>query len=101
MKEHILVVDDEQNIREVCKELLEEEGYKVSLAIDGQDALVKLLDLVPVAVYADHAIAQIRETRAVCQSCVAGSDDTDFLFQWWISLSPVLDVEACMARATF
>jgi DNA-binding response OmpR family regulator len=41
MKKHILIVDDEQNIREVCKELLEEEGYKVSLAVDGQDALEK------------------------------------------------------------
>ena len=42
MKKHILIVDDEQNIREVCKELLEEEGYKVSLAVDGQDALDKM-----------------------------------------------------------
>ncbi len=42
MKEHIFVIDDEQSIREICKELLEEEGYKVSLAIDGQDALEKL-----------------------------------------------------------
>ncbi|MBN1326596.1 MAG: response regulator [Candidatus Cloacimonetes bacterium] len=42
MKKHILIVDDEQNIREVCKELLEEEGYKVTLAIDGQDALEKM-----------------------------------------------------------
>jgi len=42
MKKHILIVDDEQNIREVCKELLEEEGYKVTLAVDGQDALEKM-----------------------------------------------------------
>lgn len=42
MKKHILVVDDEQSIREVCKDFLEEEGYKVSLAIDGQDALEKM-----------------------------------------------------------
>jgi CheY-like chemotaxis protein len=42
MKKHILIVDDEQNIREVCKELLEEEGYKVTLAVDGKDALDKM-----------------------------------------------------------
>jgi len=42
MKKHILIVDDEENIREVCKELLEEEGYKVTLAVDGQDALEKI-----------------------------------------------------------
>jgi len=42
MKKHLLIVDDEQNIREVCKELLEEEGYKVTLAVDGKDALNKM-----------------------------------------------------------
>ncbi len=42
MKKHILIVDDEQTIRELCKELLEEEGYKVTLAVDGQDALDKM-----------------------------------------------------------
>ena len=42
MKEHILIVDDEQTIRELCKELLEEEGYEVTLAVDGQDALDKM-----------------------------------------------------------
>ena len=42
MKKHILIVDDEQTIRELCKELLEEEGYEVTLAVDGQDALDKM-----------------------------------------------------------
>lgn len=42
MKKHILIVDDEQNVREVCKELLEEEGYRVTLAVDGKDALDKM-----------------------------------------------------------
>ena len=42
MKKHILIVDDEQSIRELCKELLEEEGYKITLAVDGQDALDKM-----------------------------------------------------------
>ena len=42
MKKHILIVDDEQTIRELCKELLEEEGYQVTLAVDGQDALDKM-----------------------------------------------------------
>ena len=27
MKKHILIVDDEQTIRELCKELLEEDNY--------------------------------------------------------------------------
>ncbi|MCK5050869.1 MAG: response regulator [Candidatus Cloacimonetes bacterium] len=42
MKKHILIVDDEQTIRELCKELLVEEGYEVTLAVDGQDALDKM-----------------------------------------------------------
>ena len=42
MKKHILIVDDEHSIRELCKELLEEEGYKVTLAVDGKDALDKM-----------------------------------------------------------
>ncbi|MFC1898053.1 response regulator [Candidatus Cloacimonadota bacterium] len=42
MKKHILIVDDEISIRELCKELLEEEGYKVTLAVDGQDAIEKM-----------------------------------------------------------
>ncbi|MCD4795953.1 MAG: response regulator [Candidatus Cloacimonetes bacterium] len=42
MKRQILIVDDEHSIRELCKELLEEEGYKVTLAVDGKDALDKM-----------------------------------------------------------
>jgi DNA-binding NtrC family response regulator len=35
---HILVVDDEPAIRELLQEILEEEGYTVTLAADGQSA---------------------------------------------------------------
>ncbi|HEX38388.1 MAG TPA: response regulator [Candidatus Cloacimonetes bacterium] len=42
MQKHILIIDDEQSIRELCKEFLEEEGYKVTLAVDGQDGLDKM-----------------------------------------------------------
>lgn len=40
----ILVVDDEQLIREVIKEYLNLEGYEVDEAIDGQDAVNKALN---------------------------------------------------------
>ncbi len=39
MKNHILVVDDEKNIRVTLRSALEEEGYRVSLASDGLSAL--------------------------------------------------------------
>lgn len=42
MQKHILIIDDEESIRELCKEFLEEEGYKVTLAVDGQDGLDKM-----------------------------------------------------------
>jgi len=38
----IMVVDDEENIRFLYKEELEEEGFLVELAENGQDALEKL-----------------------------------------------------------
>ncbi len=40
----ILVVDDEENIRLLFKEELEEEGYVVHVASNGYDALQKLRD---------------------------------------------------------
>lgn len=38
-KEKVLVADDEEGIREVMEEFLTGEGYDVSLAVDGQQAL--------------------------------------------------------------
>ena len=35
----ILVVDDEQGIRDVLREYLELEGYEVGEAVDGMDAI--------------------------------------------------------------
>ena len=42
MKNIILVVDDEQDVREFLCELLEDQGYTVSLAVDGHEALEKI-----------------------------------------------------------
>jgi CheY-like chemotaxis protein len=39
----ILVVEDERDIRELLVELLSDEGYVVSFACDGQDALRQVL----------------------------------------------------------
>ncbi len=40
----ILVVDDEQMLRDLLAKILGKEGYEVEIAIDGQDALDKLRD---------------------------------------------------------
>jgi len=39
MAKKILVVDDEENIRELFREELEEEGYEVHLASGGEEAI--------------------------------------------------------------
>ena len=46
-KKHILVVDDEENIRFLYKEVLSEEGYEVTLAGSAEEALEKINDHIP------------------------------------------------------
>jgi len=43
----IMVVDDEENIRFLYKEELEDEGFSVELAKNGEEALEKLRDFKP------------------------------------------------------
>jgi CheY-like chemotaxis protein len=38
---HLLVVDDEKNMRDLLKGYLNEYGYEVTCAVNGQDALQK------------------------------------------------------------
>lgn len=42
MRKHILVVDDDQALRSLIQELLEDEAYEVDTATDGLDALEQL-----------------------------------------------------------
>lgn len=42
MAQKILVVEDDEFLRELYEELLKGEGYEVSLAVDGQEGLDKL-----------------------------------------------------------
>lgn len=41
-QEKILVVDDEESVRRLLKQMLEDCGYSVATAVDGQEALYKL-----------------------------------------------------------
>lgn len=43
----ILVVDDEEFIRELYRDELVEEGYRVELAADGQEAIAKMVTFRP------------------------------------------------------
>ena len=49
----ILVVDDEESIRGSLQGILEDEGYRVSLAVDGEDALSVLQKEIPDLVLLD------------------------------------------------
>lgn len=42
MGKKILIVEDEQDIRESLREVLEDEGFEVKTAVNGKDALAKL-----------------------------------------------------------
>ena len=46
----LLVVDDDADLRELLRELLELQGYTVTTAVNGQDALTHLRDSPPPAV---------------------------------------------------
>jgi twitching motility two-component system response regulator PilH len=42
MKKHVLVVDDSPTDRQLVTTLLQKEGYSVTTAVDGEDALAKV-----------------------------------------------------------
>jgi len=69
---HVLVVDDEPALREICEEALSDVGYSVSLASDGEDALVRLAaqsfdlvisDLRMPALNGQDLLSQIRQRK--------------------------------------
>jgi DNA-binding response OmpR family regulator len=71
-KVNILVVDDEALIRDNLASLLERSGFKVTVAVDGQDALNKLnhagvdlivLDVMMPRMDGREALRQLRENR--------------------------------------
>ena len=49
----VMVVDDSLTVRRVTQRLLVREGYRVTVAKDGLDALEKLADEVPVVILSD------------------------------------------------
>ncbi|MDY6936307.1 MAG: GAF domain-containing protein [Cyanobacteriota bacterium] len=55
----VLVVDDEANIRELLRDSLEKEGYKVAEAIDGMDAIERAKTIKPDLIVLDIMMPQI------------------------------------------
>jgi CheY-like chemotaxis protein len=69
----ILVVEDEPNAREGLCTLLEEEGFVVSEAEDGEDALRKLVELEPDVVLCDLEMPKLGGERLMRQAHERGS----------------------------
>ena len=55
----VLVVDDEADIRELVSGVLEDEGYSVALARDGNEALEKARDLRPGLILLDVVLPKV------------------------------------------
>ncbi len=75
----ILVVDDEKNIRETLRDILEDEGFKVHLASDGREAIsmidkneyeIVLLDLWIPEVGGMDVLKYIKERQPDCQTII-------------------------------
>ena len=49
----ILIVDDDQSIREMLQQMLKKEGYQTNSAIDGNDAITKFIEYKPHLVVTD------------------------------------------------
>lgn len=47
MQKKVIIADDNENIREALTYLLEDEGFELSLAKDGAEALAKVRQIVP------------------------------------------------------
>jgi len=73
MKETILVVDDEQNIIDLARMYLEQDGFKVEAARDGKTALDKIGRLQPALVVLDLMLPEI-DGWDVCKRVRAESD---------------------------
>jgi CheY-like chemotaxis protein len=61
----ILVADDKKNIRNFCKQELEEEGYRVILACDGREAIERVQEELPDLVILDLCMPRVGGLDAI------------------------------------
>ena len=65
-KKKILVVDDEESLRELVSTVLQEAGYDVAVAIDGKDCLERLGKMRPDLILLDMMMPGM-SGREVCE----------------------------------
>ncbi len=73
-KERVLIVDDETNARGALCTLLREEGYEVSEAADGEQALGVLEELAPALVLSDVRMPKVDGLALLERARAQGSD---------------------------
>jgi len=78
MSEHILVVEDDPSVRTALQRALTYEGYDVSTAIDGAEALEAMMGRPPDAVVLDVMMPYVDGLEA-CRRIRARGDDTPIL----------------------
>src|SRR5947209_16860309 len=59
MPQTILIVDDDEAIRQTLAELLEEEGYQVATAADGLEALAQVVAAPPALILLDISMPRM------------------------------------------
>jgi two-component system response regulator MprA len=72
MVPHILIVEDYPGLRDALRMLLESEGYRVTAAADGQEALEALLACRPDAVLSDIEMPRMSGPELRCRLRDAG-----------------------------
>lgn len=64
MKPTILIVDDQKGVRRLLEELFKKENWEVSLASDGQEAIVKAKELNPDIILMDMKMPNMNGLEA-------------------------------------
>jgi two-component system, OmpR family, response regulator len=77
--EHLLIVDDEDNLRSMLTAALRHHGFEVSAVATGRDALAALADPAPDLVVLDVMLPDL-DGFEVCRRMRAGGDRTPVLF---------------------
>ena len=84
MAKTIMVVDDEPDIRNTAKTILEKNGYKVIIAVNGDDCLKKLKKAKPDLILMDimmpgtpvrEVVAKIKDVKIAFASVVRTSEN--------------------------
>lgn len=73
MNQRILIVDDEPNIVVSLEYLMKKEGFQVAVAVDGEEALVKIADFKPDLVLLDVMMPK-KSGYEVCQEIRANPE---------------------------